>query len=628
MAIFPQGYTRTLERARRARDGGAEVRVLEQLHRCLEDDHLVWHNVAVGPKQREPDVVILHPSRGLLVLEVKGWAPQAMLHATPHQVSLQRPSGPREVPHPLQQARAYISELVSCMQDDPGLQQTQGPHAGSFILPWGFGCVMAQVDRAKITDPQWEALFPRHLTLTKDDLAHDLDPASFQERLWGMFTVRFRHTLTLPQRDRIRWHLFPELRMPTQPGLFAIDETQPELPPAEALLQVMDLQQEQLARSLGGGHRVVHGVAGSGKSMILVHRAQQLAEAARPDRPVLVLCYNKALSVRLGAVLRQRGVDERVQVRTFHSWCHDMAHSYQVDIPRGADGKTDFDGLTARVVQAVDRGRIPRGQYLAVLIDEAHDFEDAWLRLAPQLVDPATQALLVLYDDAQSIYRRPRRNFSFASVGIRAQGRTSVLKVNYRNTSEVLQLATRTAADLLGGRNPQQDDDGDIAHLHPVAGGRHGKEPRLLRCTSPRDEADEVAQRVQAALEAGVSPDGIGLIARSWRLLEPVAWFLQRRQIPAQRLKDARDWEPDSVKLTTLHACKGLEFHTAIVIGLQALPDARAEPEEEWRLLYVAMTRATHELLLSASGNSLAVQRVSEALGGARTAQTEKRHAA
>ena len=35
------------------------------------------------------------------------------------------------------------------------------------------------------------------------------------------------------------------------------------------IVRVMDLQQEQLARSMGEGHRVIHGVAGSGKTMIL-----------------------------------------------------------------------------------------------------------------------------------------------------------------------------------------------------------------------------------------------------------------------------------------------------------------------------------------------------------------------
>ena len=45
------------------------------------------------------------------------------------------------------------------------------------------------------------------------------------------------------------------------------------------IVRVMDLQQEQLARSMGEGHRVIHGVAGSGKTMILGYRAQYLAQA-------------------------------------------------------------------------------------------------------------------------------------------------------------------------------------------------------------------------------------------------------------------------------------------------------------------------------------------------------------
>ena len=52
----------------------------------------------------------------------------------------------------------------------------------------------------------------------------------------------------------------------------------------------MDLNQEQAARSLGEGHRVIHGVAGSGKTMILIFRAQHLTQRNTTGRPILVLC--------------------------------------------------------------------------------------------------------------------------------------------------------------------------------------------------------------------------------------------------------------------------------------------------------------------------------------------------
>ncbi len=89
------------------------------------------------------------------------------------------------------------------------------------------------------------------------------------------------------------------------------------------------------------------------------------------------------------------------------------------------------------------------GQYLAVLIDEGHDFRPEWLRLVTQMVDPNTNCLLLLYDDAQSIYERKRtRQFSFKSVGIQAQGRTMVLKINYRNTRQVLKTVSMRPARL------------------------------------------------------------------------------------------------------------------------------------------------------------------------------------
>jgi len=74
------------------------------------------------------------------------------------------------------------------------------------------------------------------------------------------------------------------------------------------------------------------------------------------------------------------------------------------------------------------------------------------------------------------------------------------------------------------------------------------------------------------------------------------------------------DWAAPSIKLVTMHSAKGLEFPLVFVAGLQALP-WRDEPlDEAVRLLYVAMTRATRELVLSTHGPSAVVQRVKAAL--------------
>ncbi|MBA2722283.1 MAG: DNA helicase II, partial [Methylibium sp.] len=143
-------------------------------------------------------------------------------------------------------------------------------------------------------------------------------------------------------------------------------------------------------------------------------------------------------------------MDQRVVVRTFHSWCGELVRAYQLTVPadrRNADEY--YPQLVRTVSRAVETGLVPGGQYTALLIDEAHDFEDAWLQLAARMVNPSSKSMLVLYDDVQSIYQKKRRRFNFASVGIEAVGRTSILRLNYRNTAEVLALAVHCAQALL-----------------------------------------------------------------------------------------------------------------------------------------------------------------------------------
>ena len=63
-----------------------------------------------------------------------------------------------------------------------------------------------------------------------------------------------------------------------------------------------------------------------------------------------------------------------------------------------------------------------------------------------------------------------------------------------------------------------------------------------------------------------------------------------------------------------MHSAKGLEFGLVLVAGLQALPMPSESLPEAMRLLYVALTRATRELVLSAQGHSTVVLRVRQAL--------------
>ena len=57
----------------KSRMTNGEKRLAERLEEKLEDDYLCWYDVSIGDKTRHPDFVVFHPSRGLLVIEVKDW---------------------------------------------------------------------------------------------------------------------------------------------------------------------------------------------------------------------------------------------------------------------------------------------------------------------------------------------------------------------------------------------------------------------------------------------------------------------------------------------------------------------------------------------------------------------------
>jgi hypothetical protein len=487
-----------------------ERRLADRLESKLEDDYLVWFDVPVGPKQSQPDFVLLHPRRGLLILENKHWHVETVQSATRQYFEILVDGQTKVVINPLAQARHCAIQVVNQLERDAQLVQPSGTHQGKLAFPWGHGVVFSRITRKQFDAAGLGDAIAPHAVICADEMTEAVDAEEFQQRLWQMFPHSFGGVLSLPQIDRVRWLMFPQVRIQpqTQAALFDDNDPSADIPD---LMRVMDLQQEQLARSLGDGHRVVHGVAGSGKTMILGYRAEFLAQAATAARPVLVLCYNEPLAVNLALVMQNKGLTEKVHVRHFHQWCRQQLVAFGQSVPpQGADF---FNQLVNKLIHNVDRKQIPSGQYQAVLIDEGHDFKPEWLKLVVQMVDPSSNSLLVLYDDAQSIYERHRaKKFSFKSVGIQAQGRTTVLKINYRNTRQILQTASLIMADALRPNSPSgatidsedsEDSEDGAPMLAPVSGGRDGPAPLVVRLPNLHAEARHIAELFKLAQQEG-----------------------------------------------------------------------------------------------------------------------------
>ncbi len=579
-----------------------EKRLAERLEHKLDDDYLLWYDVPIGARYSHPDFVVMHPRRGLLVLEVKDWKLSTIQQVNKETWEVLFSGAPKTEQNPLLQARNYAHQVVDALKRDPQLMQPEGQYQGHLAFPWSYGVVLTHITRKQFDDAGLgDAIEPTRV-ICQDEIGEAVDAEDLQSRLWGMFPYMMRGVMSLPQLDRVRWIMFPEVRVQTQGALFDDSDVDAELP---SIMRVMDLQQEQLARSLGDGHRVIHGVAGSGKTMILGYRAEYLAKAhTAAAKPILILCYNEPLAVKLASVMEAKGLGDMVHARHFHKWCRDQLVAFGQTLP---DQRMQVGALMAdmvqRVIQGVDRKQIPSGQYQAVLIDEGHDFAPEWLKLVTQMVDPSTNSLLLLFDDAQSIYERSRsKQFSFKSVGIQAQGRTTILKINYRNTRQILQTANLIAADLLTADD--KDDDG-IPLVKPISCGREGQAPILIKLPTLREEAFAIADQLNQAHKEGHAWSDMAILCPDYSTRDLCAQVLHQRQMPLEMRRSPGDFDPTSntIKVMTMKVSKGLEFPVVALPGVGHMPAKGEDEQEAARVFYVAATRATQRLVIGVGGD-------------------------
>ncbi len=500
-------------------------------------------------------------------------------------------------------------DVMDTLKREPLLLNESGGFKGRPVFSFGFGVAFSNITRKQFDQTDLQEVFPPERCIFRDEMAEKVDPEAFRERVWSMVSPRIGPPLSVPQMDRVRARLFPEIRVAQMALPF--DELSTKSSPADdRALAVLDMQQELLARSMGEGHRIVRGVAGSGKTLILAFRAEQIARAA--SRPVLLLSYANGISGRLENAMQDRGVEDKVVVSTFHSWCGKMLRTYDLSAPSEKDIPDFGERLEATVnivLDAAERGLIPGGQYDAVLIDEAHDFEPQWLALAAKMVNPDTKALMIVYDDAQAIYKGRKRPV-WKQLGIEAAGRTTVLKVNYRNTAQILRFARKFAADVIGAPGVCAGDESAI--LMPEDGGREGLEPVVLKCVSRDDEAYKIAEWLLGRKAAGYQWGQMAVLYPRNYIGKRFAEILATHEVPVDVAKEHGNriqTERDAVRFLTMHSAKGLEFPCVAIGGLGELKKPE-DIEDDVRLTYVAITRATHEAFVTYSSMSELVGRL------------------
>jgi hypothetical protein len=560
-----------------------------------EDDRfLCWNNIKIREKKgkhkdpEHPDFILFHPRYGLWILEVKDWE---LSYIQRHNEKYFYVGDNKRTKNPYDQAWKQVRVAAHLLEADKKLIEKDG----NLLFPWACGVVFPNLSRKDFETGQLGESIAPHLAICSDEMGKTTTAETLIARLTAMMRWQAKKELSKEQVDRVRYDIFPDITIP----VFAGNKIKSDIP------YVMDIEQEKLARNLGGGHRVIHGVAGSGKTVILLHRAMYLAE--QPDmKPILLLCRGKYVGSRLKEIAKEKGIDKKIQVFSFHKWCKYLLDKAGLDSDIGSDP----DRLAEKVISGIAEGKIKQGQYGAILLDEGHDFREKpeWLKLIVGMLRDKESPFLFAYDDAQSIYDRSiTKDFSFKSVGINAQGRTSILRKNYRNTEEILFCAKRFASSLLVDKS---SDNGEFEQIRPEGIGNRGPLPLLIECEFWKDESKEIIKALKSAHAKGMPWQQMAVLFHKDWIGKDLKQKLNAARIP-NWLEDRQNWnyehEEDTVKLLPIIRAKGLEFDLVCIPRLSDLPQKEEEsgktkfvnPDRDMRLIYNAITRCMKELVIT-----------------------------
>jgi hypothetical protein len=590
-----------------------EKRVFKILRDELPDDCLVWYEPNV--KGLYPDFIILSPTLGLLILEVKGWTAQQILRASDQFFEIQQNDSKIESqPSPLRQAKSYQDALIQKLKGYSILSQDDGDYQGKLAFPVGVGAILTNITEAQARDENIYPLLEKPQAVYRDELLDwdGIGERTLLKRLSDMFTVRFKFmALADDQISTIKGIIHPEVAIRSEP---AKSTSVPEgivLKPDATIIKTLDIKQEQLARSINSGHRLFCGVAGSGKTLILLSRAKALAHELFPKR-ILILCFNVTLAAYLRSLIDDSDplYQERITACHFHEWAKSILG--RLPNPRlFEDG--DYDGeIGDRLLIALEE--LPLDQrWDAVFVDEAHTFAPSWFRCCvAALKSPEDGDLMIVSDGSQSLYQRQK--FSWKSVGIKAQGRTRKLNQNYRNTQEILSAAWNVVQSLSTQDEDIDEDDVAFPIVEPRAALRTGQRPLLHLAANRQGEVESAIAQIQKLLIKGYESKDIAIIYRYKARYEQEPFDFLTEQLEQLGMgyywvnQDKREYSNrrPGVRIITAKSSLGLEFKAVLILWVQQF--GVGDEAEGRRELYVSMTRAQEELHLFGSGQFLVLK--------------------
>lgn len=523
----------------------AECRVYDELKMQLDPEFHVFYSspwLKTRPDgtevEGEADFIVAHPELGMLVIEVKGG--RITIDADGQWRSKDRDGITYKIKNPVKQASKSKHELTKKLKKSPAWESRWITHRHGVIL-----CDVERPERDLRPD------MPLKIFAVHEHMAY-LD-AWVKGRFAAPTEDDHDAIGSIPLGSDGVNALIDMLARPIQLRIKLSSSVTQDLRDIELLTREQVWTLKDLERNR---RQAIAGAAGTGKTILAVHKAMDLAEDS--DKRILLLCFNQPLGIRLGEMVADY---PNIRATHFHQFCRECMERAG-RLVSGVDSQMEDqlgDRLAEELVDAfADAGQ---GEYDAVILDEGQDFKDRWLKSLEVVVKDGDDGILyIFYDDNQDVMSRSGNYISAMPVS------QYHLSKNFRNTQAVFAEADKYYT-------------GDF--VRPV--GPPGLPVNYCPVNDDRSLVKYLSERVGSLISnEGMRPEDIAILVPDMKTGEILSG---KGRIGRYRTTRANTRLAERVVLDTVRRFKGLESPVVILVLTADIRDATD-------LLYTGITRS------------------------------------
>lgn len=337
-------------------------------------------------------------------------------------------------------------------------------------------------------------------------------------------------------------------------------------------------------------NRVLFGGPGSGKTIILLHRAYYLHKAKHvPTDRIHIFVYNNTLLSFIQSGLLALGLDPSM-ASTLDSWCY---HYYQSNIgkkiPRVEDSTSpNFSEIRKQVYLKISSTSSLQS-YDAIMVDEGQDLDEVCYKIFLKISKHTTVAC----DFKQQIYEIDESQENLLSL-LNAKNSYSTLNRLVRCTPGV----ANTAEAFIIDEKLKQEFRKQVDLIE-----RRDQVPVLQIAPYSSIESNELMKQIKMRVNNG---DSVGIVFPTNKTLFGFVKASLKEGIEIEtpietKFSKAHDFNNLSPKAFTIFGIKGLTFDVVLIPFLQHRFYSQLNPDRLLKSLFVAVTRAVHWVCFSSA---------------------------